>query len=128
MNWAAIATAAVGILTSFVTKAGEKVSERAGEALFKLVRSRLENDKEAQTTLENFEKNPKRHGTALADIVREKAEDDPEGFGEALRGLLGEIADEAPDSVAQIARGKGIAQAAGTGASASVSLNESDLS
>jgi hypothetical protein len=124
-DWLAIATTAVGILTPFVKKTGEKVAEKAGEAIFGLVKDKLKRDEEAKNTLKNFEEKPERYGTALADILREKAKADP-GFGAALRKLV-EVADEQNvNTVTQIARGTGIAQAAGSGASASVSISKGE--
>ena len=127
VDWMAIATAAVGLLAPFVKKAGEKAAEKAGEAIFKLIQDRLKGDEEAESTLKNFEKKPERHGPALADILRETAEADPE-FGAALKKLIEDAEEEAAGGVTQIARGTGIAQAAGTGASASVTMTERDSS
>lgn len=123
VEWIAITTAAVNILAPFVKKAGEKAAEKAGEAIFTLIKDKVQGDTEAKSTLANFEKNPDRHATALADILREQAENDPE-FGAALKKLVEESDKQAAGSVTQIASGTGIAQASGTGASASVSIDQ----
>jgi hypothetical protein len=124
-NWPVIAATAVGILVPFVKKGGEKVAEKVGEAIFNLIKDKLKGDEEAESTLKNFEKTPDRHGTALADILREKAEADSE-FGAALKKLVEVSGEQGTRGVTQIASGTGIAQAAGTGASASVSIGEKD--
>jgi hypothetical protein len=124
-DWLVIATAAVGILAPFVKTAGDKFAEKAGESIFNLVEGKLKDDEEAESTLKNFEKNPDRHRAALADILREKAEADP-GFGAALKKLVEDTAEQTGGSVTQIARGVGIAQASGTGASASVSMGKTE--
>jgi len=108
-------------LVPFVKKVGEEVAEKTGEAIFNLVQDKLKGDKEAEGILENFGKKPDRYSVALADILREQAETDPE-FGAALEKLLQHAEEEAADRVTQIAQGTGIAQAAGSGASATVSM------
>lgn len=118
-DWLGIATAAVGILTLFVKKAGEKVAEKAGEALFALIKAKLKGNDEAESTIKNFENNPKRHGSALVDILKEEAYADP-AFGTALKQLVEEAGGHTSKKVTQIAQGTGIAQSAGDKASASV--------
>ena len=125
MDWLTIGTAAVNILTPFVKKAGEKVAEKAGEAIFSLIKDKLQGDEEAESTLNNFQKNPERHGGVLADILREQAEADLT-FGAALKKLVEGSEQHQPGSVTQIASGTGIAQAAGAGASASVTMSQKE--
>lgn len=127
MDWLPIASAAVGILIPFFKKAGNKAAEKAGEALFDAVQDKVEGDEEAESALENFQKKPDRYSTALADILREKAESDPE-FGENLKQLVRNADGEALRTMTQVAKGKGIAQAAGNDASASVSISGSETS
>jgi hypothetical protein len=122
IDWLAIATAAVAILTSFLTKTAEKAGEKSGEALLKLVKDKFKKgqDEKAAQTLENFQQNPERYRSAMVDVLKEKAEADPE-FGETMRDIVAGAEFRAQsDTVSQTAMGTGIAQATGTGASASV--------
>ena len=124
-DWASIAVIAVGLITPLVKKASEKTAEKVGEAVFNLVKTKFEGDEEAETTLKNFENNPKRHEAALTDIIKEKAETDPD-FGTALNKLVAAADKAGQVTISQQAIGRGIAQAAGTGSSATVSLGKSD--
>lgn len=125
-NWVSIATLAVSFITPLIKKAGEKAAEKVGEAIFNLIKEKFKGDEEAESTLKNFEKNPDRHEVPLIDILKEKAEVDSE-FGENLKKLV-EAASE-PSSITTISQqavGRGIAQAAGSGAKATVSMDKTD--
>lgn len=124
-DWVSIATIAVSLIAPFVKKAGEKAAEKAGETIFNLIQHKFKGDDEAESTLKNFEKNPKRHETALVDILKERAETDAD-FGAELKKLIEAANEKDTATISQKAVGKGIAQAAGTGASATVSIDKMD--
>lgn len=118
INWLAIATIAVSIITPLVKKAGEEFSGKVGEEIFSLIKRKFKGDEEAESTLSAFEKKPERYNTALVDILREKAEVDSV-FGELLLKLVQNI--DGQYNVTQIAKGTGIAQATDS-STASVSI------
>ncbi len=122
-NWSLIATIAVGFVTPLVKKASEKAAEKVGEAIFNLIKDKFKDDEEAESALRNFEKNPDRYEMVLADILREKAETDPK-FGASLRKLIEAADEQQTTTIKQEAIGKGIAQAAGTDTSATVSMGK----
>ena len=108
INWIAIATTAVSIITPLVKKAGEEFAGKTGEEIFSLIKRKFKGDKEAESALSDFEKKPERYRSALADIVREKAETDS-AFGQLLLKLVESVKEQ--HGVTLIARGTGIAQA-----------------
>jgi hypothetical protein len=127
MDWIIIASGIVEILTWFVTKTGEGFVQKAGEEVYDFLRAKFNNDDEATTLLTHFSKKPDRYKDVLIDVIKEKALKDPE-FGERLMVLYEKNQNLRTDKnrIVQNAVGDGIAQAAGTQASASVNLDKTE--
>ncbi len=127
-NGLAIAATAVTLLSAFFTKTAQKTDEQSAEALLGLIKNKFEKDRDvyAEKTLAQFQKKPQGYQEPLIDILTEKVKEDPV-FGETLRRMGSELEDELPPgSISQIATGSGIAQAAGSGSSASVVMSSGD--
>lgn len=118
----ALASAAVVILTPYLTKAGEKVAEKIGESLFNLVKTKFSGDKEAEATLQLYESKPERFKGALQETIAEKLANDPD-FEAKLHQLVAQADKQSGGSVTQTAIGSNIAQAS-HGGTASVNINQ----
>jgi hypothetical protein len=75
-----LVASAITILAPYVATGAKKAAEVAGQAvaeqagkLLGQIRAWFADDLEASSTLESFEKNPSRYGSAVEDILREKA-------------------------------------------------------
>ena len=93
-----IATAAMALLSPYLTKAGEVLAKEAGEelvekasALHQAIKAKFKGDAYAEQTLARLEEKPKAKGrqAALREVLAEKLEEDP-NFAQVVRRLLKE--------------------------------------
>ena len=94
METYAIAATAISVLAPYVTKGAEEFIKTAGKdgyektkALFTSLKARWQGNDEAKSTLENFEKNPERHGPPLKGILEDELAADPEFRSELSRQI-----------------------------------------
>ncbi|MBN1992949.1 MAG: hypothetical protein JW953_09600 [Anaerolineae bacterium] len=118
----ALASAALVILTPYLTKAGEKVAEKIGESVFNLVKSKFSGDKDAEDALRLYQKNPAVFEGALTQLIEAKLKEDPD-FEAQLREMVAQADADTGGSVSQVAIGSNIAQAT-HGGTASVNVNQ----
>lgn len=68
---------AVGLITPYVTKAGEKIAEKVGENLFDALKKRFteKKDAEGKKVLASYKRNPKVYETSLEKYLEIRAQD-----------------------------------------------------
>jgi hypothetical protein len=68
---------AVGLITPYVTKAGEKIAEKVGETLFDALKKRFteKKDPEGKKVLASYKRNPEVYGGSLEKYLEIRAQD-----------------------------------------------------
>lgn len=108
MDWIALSTSIVTLLTWFVTRVGEGAGQKVGEEIYLLLLSRFKGNKEANSMLQHFTNNPERYKAVMISILQEAFEEDPQ-FARVLQDTLEKSNYKQPreENTTQIVNGDG---------------------